>query len=141
MWKKFQKILKKIVQVGPFFCSTLYVFSKVMYFHSTAQILANVEVAGNNKNARKYYEGSVVFMNSLTKILEALTFRVSELAAEDIRNANISQIYGIFLLAFVMLLSPILLVLAKNGITSIQVRYHTCTINHRGFYSKSPFCP
>ena len=94
-----------------------------MYFYSTAQILANVEVAGNNKNARKYYEGSVVFMNSLTKILEALTFRVSELAAEDIRNANISQIYGIFLLAFVMLLSPILLVLAKNGITSIQVRY------------------
>ena len=85
-----------------------------------------MEVAGDNKNARRYYEGSVQFMNSLTKILEALTFRVSELAVEDIRNANISQIYGIFLLVFVMLLSPILLVLAKNGITSIQVRNFVC---------------
>ena len=90
-------------------------------FYSTAQILGNVEVAGDNTKARKYYEGSTYFMTSLTQILEALTSRVSQLAAEDIRAANVSQIYGIFLLAFVMMLSPILLVLARNGITSIQV--------------------
>ena len=61
-------------------------------------------------------------MESLTKVLEALTIRVSGLAVQDIRNANISQIYGVFLLCFVMVLSPILLVLARNGITSIQVK-------------------
>ena len=81
-----------------------------------------MEVAGDTKKARRYYEGSTQFMTSLSKILEALTYRVSALAIQDIRNANISQIYGIFLLVFVMMISPILLVLAKNGITSIQVR-------------------
>ena len=80
-----------------------------------------MEVAGNTKNARRYYEGSVKFMNSLVQVLEALTSRVSQLALEDHYNANISQIYGVCLLTFVMVLSPILLVLARNGITSIQV--------------------
>ena len=46
-------------------------------------------------------------MESLTKVLEALTTRVSGLAVQDIRNANVSQIYGIFLLCFVMVLSHV----------------------------------
>ena len=60
-------------------------------------------------------------MDSLRKVLEALTFRVGRLAVQDVHNANVSQAYGIVLLCFIMVLSPILLVLAKNGITSIQV--------------------
>ena len=90
-------------------------------FYSTAQILGNVEVAGDNRKARRYFEGSTTFMESLVKILQALTYRVTELAAQDLYNANSSQIYGCFLLIFVMFLAPVLLVLAKNGITSIQV--------------------
>ena len=91
------------------------------FSYSTAQILANIERSGDDKRARRYYEGSVTFMESLRKILEALTNRVFRLAAQDLRNAYISQGYGIFLLCFVMVLSPILIVLARNGITSIQV--------------------
>ena len=60
-------------------------------------------------------------METLVKILQALTYRVKDLAAQDLYSANASQIYGVFLLTFVMVLSPILVVLAKNGITSIQV--------------------
>ena len=62
-----------------------------------------------------------MFMESLRKVLEALTNRVFILAAQDLRNAYISQGYAILLLCFVMVLSPILIVLARNGITSIQV--------------------
>ena len=97
------------------------VFLTNVFLYSTAQILANVERSGDNKRARRYYEGSVTFMDSLRKVLEALTLRVGRLAEQDVRNANISQAYGIVLLCFIMVLSPILLVLAKNGITSIQV--------------------
>ena len=81
-----------------------------------------MEVSGDDKRARRYYDGCTKFMTSLTKILEALTDRVSYLAVKDYRAANASQIYGIALLIFVMMISPALLVLAKNGITSIQVR-------------------
>ena len=91
------------------------------FSYSTAQILANVERTGDDNRARRYYEGSVRFMESLRQVLEALTNRVFILATLDLQNANISQAYGIFLLCFVMVLSPILIVLARNGITSIQV--------------------
>ena len=103
-----------------------------------------METSGDDRRARKYYEGSVTFMESLTKVLEALTTRVSGLAVQDIRNANVSQIYGIFLLCFVMVLSPILLVLARNGITSIQVvcnsnpwtSYCLCLLNQTYVWKK-----
>ena len=85
-----------------------------------------MEVSGDERKARRYYEGCTKFMTSLTKILEALTNRVSFLAVQDLRSANTSQIYAIFLLVFVMMLSPVLIVLAKNGITSIQVRNISC---------------
>ena len=91
------------------------------YIHSTAQILNNVEISSDNKKARKYFEGSMKFMNTLNVVLDRLTGRVRILAEEAIYNANFTQIYGIVLLGFVMILSPILVILAKNAITSIQV--------------------
>lgn len=60
-------------------------------------------------------------MSTLTKVLDMLTKRVKFLAEEGISDANMSQIWGILLLFFVMILSPILVILAKNAISSIQV--------------------
>ena len=81
-----------------------------------------IEIDSDNRKARKYFEGSVKFQTTLVAILDSLTNRVRSLAAQDIYNANTAQIYGILLLTFVMILSPILIILAKNGITSIQVK-------------------
>lgn len=53
-----------------------------------------------------------------------LTDKVKELSEKDLTSANISQIWGIALLIFVMILSPILVILAKNAIQSIQVKIH-----------------
>ena len=43
------------------------------------------------------------------------------MAEDDIYGANVSQMWGIGLLIFVMMLSPILIILAKNAISSIQL--------------------
>ena len=67
------------------------------------------------------------FMGTLNAILDKLTDRVKYLAEEAIYNANYTQIYGLLLLGFVMILSPILVILAKNAITSIQVNYSKTT--------------
>ena len=48
-----------------------------------------------------------------------------EFSDRDLRSANISQIWGILLLLVVMIISPLLVILAKNAISSIQVR---CTL-------------
>ena len=46
-----------------------------------------------------------------------------EFSDRDLRSANISQIWGILLLLVVMIISPLLVILAKNAISSIQFRW------------------
>ena len=89
--------------------------------YSTAQILGNVQIDIDNKKARRFFEGSLKFQATLTAILNMLVRRTKMLAEDEISGANISQIWGIVLLIFVMILSPILVILAKNAISSIQV--------------------
>jgi len=60
-------------------------------------------------------------MNTLTQVLNMLTDKVKDLSEKELTSANSSQIWGIALLVFVMILSPILVILAKNAIQSIQV--------------------
>jgi len=60
-------------------------------------------------------------MNTLTQVLNMLTDKVKDLSEKELTSANTSQIWGIALLVFVMILSPILVILAKNAIQSIQV--------------------
>ena len=100
----------------------------LLLFNSTAQILNNIEISSDNRKARKYFEGSVKFQNTLVQILDLITTRVRLLAEDDIYNASASQVYGILLLTFVMILSPILIILARNGITSIQASIYLLTI-------------
>ena len=93
----------------------------IFYVISTTQILANEVTEINDKVGRRYFEGSLKFQSTLTKILNMLVNRVKMLAEKDINGAYMSQIWGVVLLVFVMILSPILIVLAKNAISSIQV--------------------
>ena len=95
---------------------------------STAQILANVEIKANDEKGRKYFDGSMKFMGTLTSILNMCIHRVKLLALEDINDANVSQMWGILLLLLVMGLSPILMIMAKNAISSIQVRDSLATL-------------
>ena len=88
---------------------------------STSLILANKLMDIDDKAGRRYFEGSLKFQATLTSVLDMLTNRISLMAQEDIYGANVSQMWGIVLLVFVMFLSPILIILAKNAISSIQL--------------------
>ena len=99
-------------------CTTSF---ELFYFFSTTQILANEVTEISDKQGRKYFEGSLAFQATLNSILNSLVRRVRRLAEDDIGSANVSQIWGVALLLFVMVLSPILVILAKNAISSIQV--------------------
>ena len=93
----------------------------VLFIFSTTEILENLISEADNKKGRKYFEGSLKFQATLNKILNKLIDRVKWLAQDEIASANISQIWGVGLLIFVMILSPILVILAKNAISSIQI--------------------
>ena len=88
---------------------------------STIQILANKVTEINDKTGRIYFEGSLKFQDKLTRVLNMLTNRISLMGQRDLYKANVSQMWGIVLLLFVMFLSPTLIVLAKNSISSIHL--------------------
>lgn len=60
-------------------------------------------------------------MKTLTEVLDMLTLKVREAAAVELYQTNVSQIWGITLLLVVMVISPVLVILAKNAISAIQV--------------------
>ena len=74
------------------------------------------------------------FMGTLTAILNMLINRVTLLALEDINDANVSQMWGILLLLFVMGLSPILMIMAKNAISSMESIDAMALIPSMGFH-------
>ena len=98
----------------------LQIYTLVSLF-STIQILENKLTHIDDKAGRRYFEGSLKFQSTLTTVLNMLTGRISLMTQLDIYGADVSQMWGIALLVFVMLLSPILIILAKNAISSIQL--------------------
>ncbi len=93
------------------------------FSNSSFEILGNVEATADLSKGKRYFQGTLKFMNTLTQVLNLLTDKVMDLSEKDQDDASISQIWGIVLLVFVMILSPILVILAKNAIQSIQVRF------------------
>ena len=72
--------------------------------------------------------------------MNSLVRRVRRLAEDDIGSANVSQIWGVALLLFVMVLSPILVILAKNAISSIQVFAGSITLKLHIYYIAVSSC-
>ena len=111
--------------------SVPYIYS----FSSTSLILANKLMIIDDKAGRRYFEGSLKFQATLTSVLNMLTKRISLMTEKDIYGADVSQMWGIVLLIFVMLLSPILIILAKNSISSIQLFAGMVNINLNDYHT------
>ena len=88
---------------------------------SSAQILGNVKIERDHEKGRLYYEGCTKFVSSLTRVLDMLTVRVRKIGEDDLYDSMMAQIWGIFLLFIVLLISPLLVVLARNAISTIQI--------------------
>ena len=116
------------------FCNCKYLYTLVSLF-STIQILENKLTHIDDKAGRRYFEGSLKFQSTLTNVLNMLTRRISLMTQLDIYGADVSQMWGIALLVFVMLLSPILIILAKNSISSIQLFAGMVNINLNEYHT------
>merc|ERR1711981_1400340 len=88
---------------------------------STTQILENLEIKADNVKGRKYFEGSVKFMKTLNQILHMLILEIDRLAAAKLHESFVSQAWGVITLMIVLTLAPILVFMAKNAISSIQI--------------------
>jgi len=88
---------------------------------STVQILENVAIEADIQKGRKYFEGSVKFMKTLNEVLDMLIDEVGLLAKDKLHESFIKQMWGVSTLCLVIIICPLLAILSKNAIASIQV--------------------
>jgi len=83
--------------------------------------LGNVQIDSDHSKGILYFDGCSKFTASLTRVLDMLTDRIKELGEEDLYYSMMAQIWGCCLLVLVLLISPMLVILAKNAISTIQI--------------------
>jgi len=88
---------------------------------STVQILENVAIEADLEKGEAYFEGSVKFMKTLNEVLDMLIGEVGALAADKIHEYFVKQMWGVGTLCLVVIICPLLAILSKNAIKSIQV--------------------
>ena len=88
---------------------------------SSKQILANVKIDRDHEKGRLYFEGCNKFVKSLTVVLDMITRRVKLIGEEDLYDSLLAQVWGVFLLFVVLAISPLLVILARNAISTIQI--------------------
>ena len=63
-----------------------------------------------------------LLLNQLFYIIIACLFQVNENAADRLHQSFVSQAWGVSTLGVVLVICPLLALLSKNAISSIQVR-------------------
>ena len=62
-----------------------------------------------------------VQMPNCLKVMDMITERIKQIAEADMYDSLLAQVWGCFLLVIVLLISPVLVISAKNAISAIQV--------------------
>jgi len=88
---------------------------------STTQILENVAIDSDLAKGRRYFEGSVKFMRTLQEVLDMLIDSVNSLTADKLHESFMKQMWGVATLCLVIIICPLLGLLSKNAIASIQI--------------------
>ncbi|XP_059091667.1 soluble guanylate cyclase gcy-37-like [Tigriopus californicus] len=88
---------------------------------SSREILSNEESDEDHERGQLYFEGCTKFTDSLIRILNMTTDQIKDIREQALYDTLLAQVWGIFLLIVVLAISPVLVVLAKNAIFTIQV--------------------
>ena len=98
------------------------------FLSSTAQILANERVAGDHGRGRAYYEACDAFVGSLSNVMDAMAARIAKIGADDVDDAETALLWGIVVFALMLVISPVLLAMSRNTISSMQVSLNAITL-------------
>lgn len=85
------------------------------------QLLDNVQIDPDLEKGVAYFKGCTKFMDSLEEVLDMLTTAIFELGESEIYYSNLAQLWGISILIIILIISPMLVVLSKNAISTIQM--------------------
>ena len=84
-------------------------------------ILANAEIQGDYKKGLKYFEECRTFIRKTLKVMDVLRQKIAAARDTQLYAIKLGNMWGIFILIIILLISPLLLLLAKNVISTFQM--------------------
>ena len=95
---------------------------KPQYRRGGKIILSETEIEPNSDKGVTLYKGCMMFTASLSRVMDMVTERMFDINEDELYNSMLAQVWGCTLLGLMVLISPALVVMARNAITTIQVR-------------------
>ncbi|XP_063984062.1 uncharacterized protein LOC135166059 isoform X1 [Diachasmimorpha longicaudata] len=85
------------------------------------EILRNNDRQPSVEDAIDYFDSMAVYVDELRKIQTALRHMIREYVNSTLQKASNKQVAGIAIVALVLVISPIIIVLVRNAVATIQV--------------------
>ncbi|KAG8222411.1 hypothetical protein J437_LFUL004870, partial [Ladona fulva] len=85
------------------------------------EILQNNQRKPSVEDAISYFDSMVTYVDELRKLQSGLRRKIREFVNENLEEANNEEAIGIAILALVLVVSPIIIILVRNAVATIQM--------------------
>ena len=86
------------------------------------EILGNYRRNKSHEVAKIYFDNMASYVDELRKLQGALRVKIRDYVNSNLSDANHKEAYGIAILVLVLVVSPIIIILVRNAVATIQVR-------------------
>ncbi|XP_053698462.1 uncharacterized protein LOC128745413 [Sabethes cyaneus] len=87
----------------------------------SATIRLNAQIPANVTTARAYYEAMASYIDELRKLQDRVRWIIREEVQKVLQKADRMETFGIAILIVVLIVSPIIIVLVRNAVATIQM--------------------
>ncbi|KAK9496336.1 hypothetical protein O3M35_013354 [Rhynocoris fuscipes] len=89
--------------------------------YNQRKILNNVRQTPSVEDAKKYFDLMATYVDELRKLQATLRRQIRDYVNSDLQDANRQEAVGITILVIVLLVSPIIIILVRNAVATIQM--------------------
>ena len=88
---------------------------------SRKAVLFHVPQGPNTKAALDFYQSTYGYTEDLRVVIQDMRLRIMEIVDEELEAANQQMGFGVTILIFVLIISPVIIFLVRNATATIQI--------------------
>lgn len=85
------------------------------------EILGNSQRKKSHEVAKIYFDNMASYVDELRKLQGVLRVKIRDYVNSNLSDASHKEAYGIAILVLVLVVSPIIIILVRNAVATIQV--------------------
>ncbi|CAB0020299.1 unnamed protein product [Nesidiocoris tenuis] len=88
---------------------------------NTKKIMKNQQQRPSENDAKKYFDLMSTYLEELRKLQKIVRRQIRDYVNDDLAEASRQEAVGVTILVIVLLVSPIIIILVKNAVATIQI--------------------